>query len=285
MPHSISRTSRASAAGGHTAAKPDANSLHLVHDTLPSDAGLRVLIVDDESLARRKLRLFLSEVEGVSEVAECASGMEALAFIRREHPDLLFLDVRMPGIDGFDVLRQIRGDHVPDVVFVTAHDKYAVQAFEVEALDFLLKPFDRERFGIALDRAWRRIAAATAKSGMGVREIAAGQGDPRRIVVRSGGRILPLLVEKIEWIESADNYVRLHTAQQTYEVRETLASLQRRLDPRQFLRIHRCALVNVDALIDILPLLHGEYEARLKSGQSLRVGRTRRVALRRFFGL
>jgi two-component system LytT family response regulator len=142
-------------------------------------------------------------------------------------------------------MRRIDRGHAPDVVFVTAYDKYAVRAFDVEALDYLLKPFDRERFRVALDRARRRLAVP------GSRGITTDSSDCRRIVIRSRGRILPLLVGKIEWIEAADNYVRLHTTNEAYVTRETLASLEDRLDPQQFLRIHRRAIVNVNAVTEI----------------------------------
>jgi len=176
-------------------------------------------------------------------------------------------------------MRRIDRGHAPDVVFVTAYDKYAVRAFDVEALDYLLKPFDRERFRVALDRARRRLAVT------GSRGITTDSSDCRRIVIRSRGRILPLLVGKIEWIEAADNYVRLHTTNEAYVTRETLASLEDRLDPQQFLRIHRRAIVNVNAVTEIRALLHGGYEARLQSGQILRVGRTHLRLLRCFFGV
>jgi two-component system LytT family response regulator len=243
------------------------------------EKGLRVLVVDDEPLARRKLRFFLSDEPGISTIDECEDGAEALELIRRERPNLVFLDVRMPTIDGFDVMRRIKGGDAPDVVFVTAHDEYAVRAFEMEALDYLLKPFDRDRFRIALDRARRRLAVANSAG------ITTNPLDFQRIVVRSGGRILPLLAGKIEWIESADNYVRLHTSEQIYVVRETLASLEERLDRQQFLRIHRRAIVNLHAISEIRPLPHGGYEARLQGGQILRVGRTHLRFLRRCFGV
>ena len=248
-------------------------------------AGLRVLIVDDEPFARRKLRRYLLDEPDVVAVAEASDGREALATVRRECPDLLFMDIQVPVLDGFEVLRRIRGERAPEVVFVTAHDRYAVQAFEVEALDFLLKPFDRERFRVALDRARRRLAASTPVNGPGVPRAAVGWADPRRIVVRSRGRILPLAVESIEWIEAADNYVRIHTARDTHRVRETLLALEARLDPHQFRRIHRRTIVNVATVSEVRPLLRGGCEAKLESGRLLRVGRTYRRALRRFFGV
>lgn len=249
------------------------------------EMGLRIMIVDDEPLARRKVRRYLVDEPDVIVVAECSDGPEALEAIRRERPDVLFLDVQMPVVDGFEVLRRIGGEHAPVVVFVTAHDHYAVRAFEVEALDYLVKPFDRERFRLALDRARRRLAASTLVNGPGVPAGTAGRNDPRRIVLRSRGRILPLPVEKIEWIESADNYIRVHTPQQTHLVRETLAAVQGRLDAQRFLRIHRRAIVNIDVVSEVRPRLRGGYEAQLESGKILRVGRTHRRTLRRIFGI
>jgi two-component system LytT family response regulator len=248
------------------------------------------LIVDDEPLARKKIRCYLLGQPDVIAVAECSDGFDALEAIRRESPDILFLDLHMPAVDGFELLRRIggerapEGERVPEVVFVTAHDQYAVRAFEVAAVDYLVKPFDRSRFGLALDRARRhRAESATSSSDRSVG--AAGRIDARRVVVRSRGRILPLPTEKIEWIESADNYVRVHTPDQTYLVRETLASLVARLDPRLFLPIHRRAIVNIDAVAEVRPGCPGGYEARLQSGRTLRVGRAHRHALRRFLGI
>jgi two-component system LytT family response regulator len=268
-----------------TPAGVDAMAEARVPRIVQRDVGLRILIVDDEPLARRKVRRYLVDEPDVIVVGECSDGPEALEAIRRERPDVLFLDVQMPVVDGFEVLRRMGGDRAPGVVFVTAHDHYAVRAFEVEALDYLVKPFDRERFRVALDRARRRLAASNPVSRAGVPADAAGRIDPRRIVLRSRGRILPLSVEKIEWIEAADNYVRVHTSQRTHLVRETLAAVEGRLDPHQFLRIHRRAIVNVDLVSEVRPSLGGGYEAQLESGEILRVGRTHRHTLRRFFGV
>jgi two-component system, LytTR family, response regulator len=179
------------------------NSQKDAQQSISHDTRLRVLIADDEPLARRKLRLYLTEVADVASVIECVDGTEALEAIRRERPHLLFLDVRMPELDGFEVLRRVGDDRAMEIVFVTAHDEYAVRAFDEEAVDYLLKPFDRERFRVAFDRARRRLAAANSRAGTG----SAGGFERQRIVVHSGRRILPLLVEKIEWIESADTSV------------------------------------------------------------------------------
>jgi two-component system LytT family response regulator len=246
---------------------------------------LRVLIVDDERLARQKLRRYLSAEPDVASVTECTGGVQAVQAIRRERPDIVFLDVQMPDVDGFDVLRQVGRSTAGAVVFVTAHDEYAVRAFEVEALDYLVKPFDGERFKAALERARRRTNSPSYQN--------AGPASPatvtsrdlarRRIVVRAGGRVVLLDADEIEWIESADNYVFVHTAHQTHRARETLAALEGRLDPHRFLRIHRRVIVNVDHLAQLLSLSHGGYVAQLKNGRTLHVGRKHRGALRRIF--
>lgn len=252
----------------------------------PGDVNtLRVLIVDDERVARQKLRRYLAAEPGVTAVAECTGGTEAVQAIRRERPDITFLDVQMPDIDGFDVLRQVGVGMAGAVVLVSAHDHYAVRAFEVEALDYLVKPFDRRRFRAALDRARRRAEAPAHCNGMAALSVTAEERAPtrRKIVVRAGGRVMVLDADEVEWIESADNYVFVHTARQTHRARETLAALEDRLDPHRFLRIHRRVIINVNLLVELRPLPHGGYVAQLQNGQTLRVGRRHRGALRRFF--
>lgn len=245
-------------------------------------AKLRTLIVDDERLARLKLRRFLEEQPDVEIVGECGSGAEAVERIRAEQPDLLFLDIQMPGLDGFAVLREVGAERRGCVVFVTAHDEHAVRAFEVEALDYLLKPFDRARFQQTLDRVRRerrptldeKIAALLERI-----EKPATEELLDRILVRSEGRMTFLKLRDVDWIEADDNDLRFHAGRATHRVRDTLRRLEPRLDPRLFLRIHRSAIVNVEAIAEIRSLFHGDYDVLLRDGTALPVGRTYRDRL------
>jgi two-component system LytT family response regulator len=235
---------------------------------------LRVLIVDDERLARTKLQRYLASEPDVAAISECANGADAIAEIRRERPDIVFLDVQMPETGGFEVLERIGPGSVPGLIFVTAYDHYAVRAFDVEASDYLLKPFDYERFRTAFDRARRRVAstAASRTTNAGACEPAGKERDAR-ILIHSGRRLVPLDVHNIDWIESADNYARLHTMDGTHVVRETLASLEDRLNSQQFVRIHRRAIVNVSAVTEIHRRLTGGYEVELRNGETFPIGR------------
>lgn len=243
-------------------------------------AKLRALIVDDERLARLKLRRFLDEEPDVEIIGECGSGAEAVAQIRAERPDLLFLDIQMPGLDGFAVLREVGPDRAGRVVFVTAHDEHAVRAFEVEALDYLLKPFDRARFQQTLDRVRReRRQALDAKLATLLDRIERPLSRLDRLLVRAGGRMVFLKLRDVDWIEADDNYVRLHAGRETHLVRDTLRRLEPRLDPRLFLRIHRSTIVNIESIAEVRPLFHGDYDVLLRDGTALPVGRTYRDRL------
>ena len=243
---------------------------------------MRVLIVDDERLARQKLRRFLEDEPDVEVIGECTSGAEAVAALQQTRPDVVFLDVQMPEVDGFEVLRRVGKSYPGQVVFVTAHDRYAVQAFEVQALDYLLKPFGRSRLIEALARVRERQSTwSPERLRMLLQDGEGREGRPRRLVVRSGGRLTLLPVEEIDWIESADNYVRLHVGPREHLLRETLAHLAERLDPTRFVRVHRRAIVNLDAIAEIRALLQGGHELRLRTGDRVPVGRSHRDALLR----
>ena len=245
-------------------------------------AKLRTLIVDDERLARLKLRRFLEEQPDVEIVGECGSGAEAVERIRAEQPDLLFLDIQMPGLDGFAVLREVGSERRGRVVFVTAHDEHAVRAFEVEALDYLLKPFDRARFQQTLDRVRRERRQTLDEKIAALLERIEKPGTEEhldRILVRSGGRMTFLKLRDVDWIEADDNDLRLHAGRATHRVRDTLRRLAPRLDPRLFLRIHRSAIVNIEAIAEIRSLFHGDYDILLRDGTALPVGRTYRDRL------
>jgi two-component system LytT family response regulator len=248
---------------------------------------IRALVVDDEPLARERVRALLARETDVVVVGECANGREALEAIDRERPDLVFLDVQMPELDGFAVLENVEPASLPFVIFVTAYDEYAVKAFDVHALDYVLKPFDRERFRHALDRARREIARAPDERALDRKLLALLQdlSDRRqrvdRLVVRSGGRVSFLRTEEVDWIEAAGNYVELHVGKDSHLLRETMNRLETRLDPRRFLRIHRRLIVHVDRIRQLEGVTHGEYVVVLKDGTRLSSSRGYREGLQR----
>jgi two-component system LytT family response regulator len=245
---------------------------------------IRTLIVDDEPLGRERIRSLLGHDPDIEVVGECGDGRQAIAAIEDLQPDLLFLDVQMPEIDGFAVLEAIRPERMPSVVFVTAYDRYAVKAFEVHALDYLLKSFDRERFQAAVGRAKDRVRRAregqvTDRIAGLLESLQERQKFLTRILVRSSARIIFLPVDELDWAEAADNYVRLHAGKDAHLVRETLQAFARRLDPATFLRIHRSTLVNVNRIRELRPLFHGDYAVRLKDGTELTLSRRFRASL------
>lgn len=239
---------------------------------------IRTIIADDEPLARRGIRAQLKNERDFEVISECRNGHEAVKVIETESPDLVFLDVQMPELDGFGVVDAIGAARMPAVIFVTAFDRYALRAFEVHALDYLLKPFDDDRFAGALQRARRHLERKDIDD-LGRRL----QGllddlQPRakyvdRLVIKSAGRIFFLSVAEVDWIEAADNYVRLHTGSESHLLRETMNNLEQRLDPDQFLRIHRSRMVNMQRVKELRPLFRGEYDLMLKDGTRLETGR------------
>lgn len=244
---------------------------------------MRVLIVDDEPLARERLRTLLAAEPDVETVGECADGPSAIAAIRQLAPDLVFLDVQMPGVDGFGVIGSL--ETPPAVIFVTAFDQFAIKAFEVCALDYLLKPFDRERFSKALARG--RIEC-TRRSGSDLdtrirsllEEWQARKKYPDRIVVRSGGRVLFLRVDELDWVEAAGNYVRLHAGGEEYLHRESMSRMESTLDPEKFARIHRSTIVNVERVKELHPLFRGDFAVILRNGKQLILGKAYRTRLK-----
>ncbi|MDE0856870.1 MAG: LytTR family DNA-binding domain-containing protein [Nevskia sp.] len=231
-------------------------------------SALRVLVVDDEPLARSNIKALLRDDAGVAAVSECGSGTAALEEIRRTRPDLVFLDVQMPGCDGFEVLEQLGLELPPAVVLVTAHDQYALRAFDAGVLDYLLKPFDEDRFRIALDRARERIAQAASRP-----------AGPARFVVRSRGRVQFIPVADIDWIEAADYYAQLHLAGDAHLLRRPLSELERELQPLGFCRIHRSIIVNLRRVRGLELRADGEYDAVLGPALRLRVSRRFRKSL------
>lgn len=235
---------------------------------------MRVLVVDDEPAARRKVLRFLKEHGDVEVAGEAATGEQAVEQIVAAQPDLVFLDVQMPGMSGFEVVEAIASsDRVPAIIFATAHDEYAVRAFEVSALDYLLKPFDRERFERALDRARKSVGepAAAAQSQLLTLLDAmrpAGQY-ARRLLVPVNGRAVFVNTAEIVRLEADRNNVVVHARQGAFALRSTLDALERRLDPQQFVRIHRSHVVNIDAVKEIHPWFHGDFKIRLHDGGEL----------------
>ena len=235
---------------------------------------LRALIADDEPLARRKIKTLLEREPDAEVVGECGSGPEAARLIRELDPNLVFLDIEMPELDGLSVLEGLGTCAAPAVIFVTAYDQYAVRAFDVNALDYLLKPIDRRRFQRALERArdHLRHSAEPAESPLS------------RLLVRSGDRLQVLKVDDIDWVESADNYVKVYALGQTPLLRETLAHLLSRLDPARFRRIHRFTVVNVERIQSLYPLFHGDQVVVLHDGTELTLSRRYRHELETLLG-
>jgi two-component system, LytTR family, response regulator len=258
---------------------------------------IRVVIVDDEELARRGVRTRLEKLDDVDIVAECKNGREAVECIRRDSPDLVFLDVQMPGKSGFDVIESIGAHSFPYVIFLTAHDKYATRAFDVRALDYLLKPIDDERFHIALSRARDSLSRdrehdLSNRLSRLVNDIRTASrpspptasGGDHRIMVRSGGRVMFVKVEEIDWVEAAGDYVSIHSGKKSWLLRETISALEKRLTPYGFARIHRSTIVQLRRVSELRTLDNGEYLVLLADGTQLRLSRNYRQALEPLIG-
>jgi len=236
---------------------------------------LRVLIVDDEPLGRDRLRDLLSAEPDIEVAGECGDGPAAVAAVRKLKPDVLFLDIQMPGMNGFDVLHALGTKKMPAVIFVTAYDEHALQAFDARALDYLLKPASRARLRQALERVRAQIASPRGgESETALRDFLATR--PRRIAVRTGERILYVSVEEIDWVEAAGNYVVLHTGSQNHIIRETLGALEDELPPESFLRLSRSSIVNLRRVREIQTVAPGEHVAILQTGQRLTITRSLR---------
>jgi two-component system, LytTR family, response regulator len=250
---------------------------------------IRALIVDDEPLARWRIRSLLAGVRDVEVVGECANGKEAIQAIEESPPDLLFLDIQMPELDGFDVLRAIGVGRVPVVIFVTAYDQFALRAFEAHALDYLLKPFDDERFAATLERARQRIRQQQGgdldrRVRALLEEVRGGGAYLQRLVVPSGHRNVFIRTEEIDWIEAERNYIRLHVGGRAYLLRENLGRIESALDPAKFCRIHRSTIVNIDRIQAVESLFQGEYLVVLRDGTKLTSGRSYRRSLHQLMG-
>ena len=249
---------------------------------------MTVLVADDEPGPRRYLASLLAGLPDIDRVIECGDGAEAVQIIRARRPDVAFLEVRLPRLDGFEVIRAVGPGCMPPVVFVTRCEEYAGKAFEVEALDYLVKPIDEHRCLAALERVRRRLELGAAAAVHRLLRNLVARREPAeamdRIAVRLPGRIVIVPVDDIDWLEARDNYVRLHVGRAHYLVRGTVSSLAARLDPRRFLRVHRGALVNVDRIVEVRTGLRGD-TVILASGVQLPVGSTRRGELLQRLGL
>lgn len=235
---------------------------------------IQAVVADDEVLARQKLRQLLRDVPDVEIVGECSSANETVELVRLTRPALLFLDIRMPGMDGFDVVGVIESEQLPmpAVVFTTAYDQYALRAFEIHAVDYLLKPFTAERLGSAIQRVRERLTAAENSARINGKVGEAGY--TTRIVFKSRGRILFLPVLEIRWIGAEENYVRLSTERETHLLRETMAHLEERLDPQQFLRVHRSFIVNLQYVKEVRTEHDGESSVIMLDGQRIAMSRS-----------
>lgn len=247
---------------------------------------IRTLIVDDEAPARSRLRHSLKDEPDFQIIGECANGREALEAIRRDKPELVFLDIQMPRLTGFDVCAQLSdaGVPLPFIIFCTAYDQYALKAFEVHAIDYLLKPFDRDRFKKALDQARTRLhqarpAPADSRLTELLNDLRVGVKHPDRLVFKTDGRVIMVRAEAIDWLEADGNYVRIHCGSEAHYVRETLANLETQLPTQRFMRLSRSALVNLDRIKEFQPLFYGDYAVILQTGAKLTLSRNYRDRL------
>jgi two-component system, LytTR family, response regulator len=247
-------------------------------------ATLRAMIVDDEPLVRSGLRAILELETDITIAAEARNGIEALAAIAEHVPDIVFLDVQMPGMNGFDVLARIPAESRPSIIFVTAFDEYAIRAFDVHAVDYLLKPFDAARVAVALDRARARHTASLpvgdARWDALLSQLTSARRYADRLLLKDEGSVIVVLVADIDWIEAADNYVKVHARSARYKVRQTIKTLESQLDPAQFARAHRSAIVNLDRVRSLDPMAAGEYVLTLSTGDTLTLSRGYRDSFR-----
>ena len=257
----------------------------------PKITKIRALVVDDEPVARDRVVRLLQQQADIELVGQCSNGLETVTAIERLSPDLVFLDVQMPEMNGFEVVRALEAGHVPAVVFVTAYDEYAVRAFEVHALDYLLKPFSSMRFRATLAHARDQLHRHRAgELGRKLLTLAPalwdkpGGGRPERLLVRSAGRVHFVRTAEIEWCEAAGNYVRLHVGQESHLFRETMNSLESKLDPQHFVRIHRSTIVNVEQIEQLRSSLGGESTVLLRNGVKLTLSRGYRESFQERLG-
>lgn len=242
---------------------------------------IRTLIVDDEPLARERVKRFLRDEPDISIIGECGNGTEAISVVESEKPDLVFLDIQMPEKNGFEVIKSLNARSLPTIIFVTAYDQYALQAFDVHAIDYLLKPFNRERLHRAVSRARQNVEhKSLGNFDERLSSLLAGLKSEKkyleRLVVKSVGRVFFLKVDEIDWIEAAGNYVKLHVGRESHMIRETMNAIESKLDPDKFLRIHRSTVVHIDRIKELQPMFSGDYAVILRNGTELALSRNYR---------
>jgi two-component system LytT family response regulator len=281
--------SRVSPSLGPVIMLPD--SAPLASADASSEKLIRVVIADDERLARQKMRTLLESEPNISVIAECQDGRQTVSAINCFRPDLLLLDIQMPDLDGFQVLSEIMPGDLPVVIFTSAYDQYAIRAFEAHALDYLLKPFDRERLHNAIQRARTELLKSENReithrlmellSHIKSETAAPTTDSANRLVIKAKGRVIFLDLEEIDWVEAAANYVRLNVGKESYLLRETISRTSERLDPNEFIRIHRSTIVNVRKIKELIPVNSGEYIVVLRNGKELSCSRGYRALLQR----
>ena len=248
---------------------------------------VRALIVDDEPLAREIIREMIRRDEEVEIAGECGNGIDAVSAIEDARPDIVFLDIQMPEMNGFEVIEAVGASKMPAIIFVTAYDQYAVNAFKVHALDYILKPFDWERFREALERAKSQIKGESdlsEKLSALLEKMRKKQDYAERLIIKTNGRVIFLRVEEIDWIEAEGNYVRLHVGKDSYLQRDTIGGMEAKLDPTRFPRIHRSAIVNIDRVQELRPWFQGDYCVILRNGKELPLSRNYWEKLRQVLG-
>jgi len=249
---------------------------------------INTLIVDDEPLARDRVRRFLRDEHDIQIIGECGNGREAVRAIKEQRPDLVFLDIQMPEKNGFEVVKALDEKAMPAVIFVTAYDQYAIQAFDVHALDYLLKPFNRERLHKAVEHArsqieTKRIGQLDERLASLIKDLKTEKKYLERLVVKSVGRVFFLKVDDIDYIEAAGNYVKLHAGRESHMIRETMNGIEAKLDPDKFFRIHRSTVVNIDRIKELHPMFSGDYAVILRNGTELALSRNYRERLLELF--
>ena len=265
---------------------------------------LKALIVDDEELARRGLQIRLQKFDDVEVCGECRNGREAISAVRQNAPDVVFLDVQMPGIDGFEVLRQLSGSDMPIVIFVTAYDEFALKAFDANALDYLLKPINDDRLGEAIERArqardeklackhrsklLKLVCELTGREltleGAIAESVATKEDYPERLSIRDSGETINVQVDSIDWIDAAGDYMCVHAEGKTYVLRGTMKRLEELLDPQKFVRVHRSTIVNCRRVRSLRPHRNGEYFLTLENSRELKLSRSYKANLDRLVG-
>ena len=244
---------------------------------------IKTIIIDDEELARSIIKEFLSSHPEIEVLAECRDAHEALTAITKYQPDLIFLDIQMPEINGFELLEML--DQIPQIIFSTAYDQYAIKAFEVNAVDYLLKPYDAERFDLAIKRVRQNIQSETDKNETMTRLLQSVQQPEKylnRLLIKQSGRIIIISISEINLIKAMDNYAEIHTSKDSYLIQQSLNHLESRLNPDQFVRVHRSYITNIDAIKDIVAWSSGRYKLFLKDGKEISLSRSGYQKLKRF---